>query len=144
MSTEKKIIPRANFLMGSMRSIGYTFESAIADVIDNSISAHCKNVHLYFPSSPMDNLAVGILDDGEGMGDKTLFEAMRYGSSSSENQRAEDDMGRFGLGMKSASMSMCRILTVASKSRGKISAYTWDYNYIQKQEDWITDRKSVV
>mgnify|MGYP003520702607 FL=1 len=138
MSTEKKIIPRANFLMGSMRSIGYTFESAIADVIDNSIREKRKNVHLYFPSSPMDNLAVGILDDGEGMGDKTLFEAMRYGSSSSENQRAEDDMGRFGLGMKSASMSMCRILTVASKSRGKISAYTWDYNYIQKQEDWIT------
>lgn len=138
MSTEKKITPRANFLMGSMRSIGYTFESAIADVVDNSISAHCKSVHLYFPRNPLEDLAVGILDDGEGMSDKALFEAMRYGSSSSEIQRADDDMGRFGLGMKSASMSMCRILTVVSKNKGRISAYTWDYNFIKKQEDWIT------
>lgn len=138
MSTEKRITPRANFLMGSMRSIGYTFESAISDVIDNSISAHSKSVHLYFPENPLKELAVGILDNGEGMADDALFEAMRYGSSSSEVKRVEDDMGRFGLGMKSASMSMCRILTVASMYQGTIHAYTWDYNFIKKQKDWIT------
>lgn len=138
MSRHRKNTPRANILMGSMRSIGYTFETAICDVIDNSISAHCKNVYLYFPQNPLASLAVGILDDGDGMSSENLFEAMRYGSSSSEDQRADDDLGRFGLGMKSASMSMCRILTVASKFEGKIHAFTWDYNFIQKEGEWIT------
>lgn len=138
MSKDRENTPRANILMGSMRSIGYTFESAIADVVDNSISAHCKNVYLLFPESPVSILAVGILDDGEGMSDHNLFEAMRYGSSSSEEQRDAHDLGRFGLGMKSASMSMCRQLTVASKYNGEIHAYTWDYNYIKQKEAWIT------
>lgn len=142
MSKDRENTPRANILMGSMRSIGYTFESAIADVIDNSISAHCVNVHLYFPENPLEKLAVGILDDGSGMSDSNLFEAMRYGSSSSEDQRDIDDLGRFGLGMKSASMSMCRKLTVASKFDGKIHAYTWDYDYIKQKEEWITKEHS--
>lgn len=121
-----------------MRSIGYTFESAIADIIDNSISAHCSNVHLFFPENPLEELAVGILDDGFGMSADNLFEAMRYGSSSSEEQRKAEDLGRFGLGMKSASMSMCKKLTVASKFQGEIHAYTWDYDYIKQKEEWIT------
>ena len=139
MSKDRENTPRANILMGSMRSIGYTFESAIADVIDNSISAHCTNVYLLFPENPLEELAVGILDDGCGMSDSHLFEAMRYGSSSSEDQREIDDLGRFGLGMKSASMSMCRKLTVASKYKGEIHAYTWDYNYIKQKEAWIIE-----
>ena len=139
MSKDRENTPRANILMGSMRSIGYTFESAIADVIDNSISAHCTNVYLLFPENPLEELAVGILDDGCGMSDSHLFEAMRYGSSSSEDQRETDDLGRFGLGMKSASMSMCRKLTVASKYKGEIHAYTWDYNYIKQKEAWIIE-----
>ena len=138
MSNEKINIPRANFLVGSMRSIGYTFESAIADVIDNSISANCHTIHVLFPSNPMERLAVGILDDGEGMSDEELFEAMRYGSSSCESRRSDYDLGRFGLGMKSASLSTCRILTVASKHDGVISAYTWDYNFIVERKDWYT------
>lgn len=142
MSKDKKNIPRANFLMGSMRSMGYTFESAISDIIDNSISAHSKNVHLLFPLSPISELAIGILDDGDGMSDDFLFEAMRYGSSASEQIRDEEDLGRFGLGMKSASMSQCRILTVASKYEGVIHACTWDYNYIQEKEDWIVKEHS--
>lgn len=139
MSKDRENTPRANILMGSMRSIGYTFESAIADVIDNSISAHCSNVYLLFPENPLEELAVGILDDGCGMSDAHLFEAMRYGSSSSEDQREMDDLGRFGLGMKSASMSMCRKLTVASKLNDIIHAYTWDYGYIKQKEAWITE-----
>lgn len=137
MSKDRKNIPRANMLMGSMRSMGYTFESAIADILDNSISAHCENIHLFFPSNPLEIMALGILDDGKGITNDDLFEAMRYGSASSEDQREDDDLGRFGLGMKSASMSQCRILTVASKSNEKIHAYTWDYDYIKAKEDWI-------
>lgn len=138
MSRERENIPQADMLMGSMRHMGYSFDAAIADVIDNSISANCSTIRLLFPTSPMEIQAVGILDDGDGMDSETLFEAMRYGSSASELERNENDLGRFGLGMKSASLSQCRILTAISIKDGAISAYTWDYNYIQKKKRWIT------
>lgn len=128
--------PEAGQLMGSMRAIGYTFESAIADIIDNSISASSHEIHLFFPTDAS-SCFVAVLDDGIGMNDDELFTAMRYGSSACEETRNENDLGRFGLGMKSASLSQCRILTVASKTDGKISAYTWDYNHIQGQNLWL-------
>lgn len=137
MSKEKDNIPQADQLMGSMRHMGYSFESAVADVIDNSISASAENIRLLFPSDRMAPLCMGILDDGYGMSSDALFEAMRYGCSSSEDERALEDLGRFGLGMKSASLSQCRILTVVSVHEGKTSAYTWDYNVILKKKKWI-------
>ena len=77
MSKDKVNIPKASSLMGSLRSMGYTFESAVADIIDNSISAHSSFVKILFPQNPLDAIAVGILDDGDGMTREELFEAMR-------------------------------------------------------------------
>ncbi len=142
MSKDKVNIPKASTLMGSMRSMGYSFEAAIADVIDNSISANCNMVKLFFPSKPTDELVVGILDDGEGMSADVLFEAMRYGSTDSEIERHANDLGRFGLGMKSASLSQCRILTVVSLCKGQLSSYSWDFNYIQEKKEWIVKELS--
>jgi hypothetical protein len=142
MSKDKHNVPRADALMGSMRSMGYSFESAIADVIDNSISANCSFVKLFFPKEITDKIAVGILDDGEGMPEDILFEAMRYGSGDAEIERDENDLGRFGLGMKSASLSQCRILTVASKFDNEISCFCWDFNYIKNTKDWIVKELS--
>ena len=137
MAKDRENIPVAPTLMGSLRSMGYSFESAVADVIDNSISAHATFVKVLFPTNPLEPTAVGILDDGEGMSGDELFEAMRYGSMASEAERNEDDLGRFGMGLKAASLSQCRNLTVVSYSKGKRSAYTWDYVYIQKKQKWI-------
>lgn len=137
MSKDRRHIPKASTLMGSLRSMGYSFESAVADVIDNSISAHAQNVHILFPSNPMDELAIGILDDGDGMTADTLFEAMRYGSMSPEEERSEEDLGRFGMGMKSASLSQCRCLTAVSFDNKKLNAFTWDYNHILETQDWM-------
>lgn len=123
--------------MGSLRSMGYSFESAVADVIDNSISAHAKNIRILFPSTPLDELAIGILDDGDGMKGDVLFEAMRYGCLSAEEERVEDDLGHFGMGMKSASLSQCRCLTVVSFDGNTLNGFTWDYNHIIKTQDWI-------
>lgn len=136
MSKERINIPQADMLMGSMRSMGYSFESAVADVIDNSISANATNIQVLFPSSPLEELALGILDDGTGMSENVLFEAMRYGSTSSEAIRSENDLGRFGLGLKSASLSQCRVLTVVSFWEGTATAFTWDYNYIKSKKQW--------
>ena len=143
MSKDKDNIPKADILMGSMRSMGYSFEAAVADVIDNSISAKCSTIKLLFPKYPHEKPYVGILDDGEGMSKETLFEAMRYGSSASESTREDEDLGRFGLGMKSASLSQCRILTVISKKDGNINGYTWDYNYIKKCQKWLVIEQTI-
>lgn len=137
MSKDRRHIPKASTLMGSLRSMGYSFESAVADVIDNSISAHARNVRILFPTNPMDELALGILDDGDGMTADVLFEAMRYGCLSAEEERSEEDLGRFGMGMKSASLSQCRILTVVSFEGHKLNGFTWDYNHIIETQDWM-------
>ena len=124
--------PRANYLMGSMRFMGYSFCDAVADVIDNSISAGAKNIRVLFPKTPDESPFVGILDDGHGMSDKELLSAMCYGSQSNEKVREENDLGRFGLGMKSASLSQCKIMTVVSRKKNKTSAYRWDYDEVSK------------
>ena len=100
MSKDRQNIPQAALLMGSMRSMGYSFESAISDVIDNCISASCSVVKLLFPRTKLDPEAVGILDDGAGMDETSLFEAMRYGRKDTENIRNDDEIGSLGLGMK--------------------------------------------
>ena len=135
-------MPKAATLMGSLRSMGYSFDSAVADVIDNSISAHASTVQILFPSNPLANIAVGILDNGYGMSDEELLEAMRYGSMASEDQRSDDDLGRFGMGMKSASLSQCRRLTVLSYDGTGVHGYRWDYSYILEKQDWILQELS--
>ena len=127
--------PTADILMISMRAMGYSFESAVADIIDNSISASATNVFLKFPIDPMD-CYIAICDDGYGMSKEELFDAMKYGSEQKRGQRAADDLGRFGLGLKAASLSQCRRLTVASKKDGIISAYIWDLDVILEKKDW--------
>ena len=126
--------PEADVLMNSMRSMGYTFEAAISDIIDNSISADAHNIQLFFPCDPADCF-IAICDDGHGMNSEELFQAMRYGSNIPGTERSENDLGRFGLGLKSASFSQCRKLTVISKKDDAVSAYSWDLDYIENNRD---------
>ena len=127
--------PTADILMTSMRAMGYTFESAIADIVDNSISALAKKVYIKFPIDPID-CYVAICDDGFGMNKEELFDAMKYGSEQKRDNRSSNDLGRFGLGLKAASLSQCRRLTVASKKNDEISAYIWDLDVILEKKKW--------
>ena len=88
MAELKRNEPTADVLMTSMRSMGYTFESAIADVIDNSVSAKCHEIRLKFPIDPQD-CYVAICDDGEGMSKDELFDAMKYGSQLKKDYLAD-------------------------------------------------------
>lgn len=132
---EKECIPFAPSLIESMRSLGYSFSSAIADLIDNSISAHSKKIDII--SEPGDNPFLIIADDGDGMTPDRLYEAMRYGSSNPLESRDENDLGRFGLGLKSASLSQCRRLVVVSKQKSVIGAYAWDLDYVIEKGQWM-------
>lgn len=126
--------PRADILVESTRSIGYTFESALADIIDNSIGNGATHIDVRFSSIKPRYIA--ILDDGCGMTPDELIMAMRYGSKNVNDQRAESDLGRFGLGLKTASLSQCRKLTVISKKNNVISAASWDLDFIIEQQGW--------
>lgn len=135
MSNLRENKPTADILMMSMRAMGYSFESAVADIIDNSISAEAKQVVLRFAIDPS-NLFVAICDDGHGMTSNELFDAMKYGSEQKRDGRSDTDLGRFGLGLKAASLSQCRKLTVASKKNGCVSAYIWDLDVVEEKKDW--------
>ena len=130
----KNIPPYAPTLIESTRAIGYSLETAIADVIDNSITATASNVDIFF--FPIKDAYIAILDDGKGIDSERFDKAMQYGSESPTDDRDEDDLGRFGLGLKTASLSQCRVLTVISKNKGVTEARRWDIDYVVKTGEW--------
>ncbi len=128
--------PNASNFVESFRSIGYSFNSAVADLIDNSISANATNIDILYSVTTDGEPCLIILDNGKGMSKNELKEAMRFGSNNPLNERDENDLGRFGLGMKSASLSQCREFTVVTKQGNDISAYSWNLDIIIQDNDW--------
>ena len=126
--------PDAPSLLESMRSIGYSLESALADIVDNSVSARAPNVAIEFRHAPEPYIA--ILDDGCGMSQRELEDAMRHGSTNPSLERDPIDLGRYGLGLKTASLSQCRRLTVISLKDGKLSGYCWDLDRVLLRQAW--------
>ena len=130
--------PRATAMLESLRGLGYSTAAALADIVDNSISAGASKVRIEFqwdgPGS-----RVLILDDGQGMSDPELEDAMRLGDKSPLATRAAHDLGRFGMGLKTASLSQCRRLTVASVKGGKQSCLRWDLDELaaDPESDWL-------
>lgn len=129
------VIPSARRLMESLRDIGYELPAAVADLIDNSLDADASSVALTVAFEGADSW-IRVADDGTGMTAQRLNEAMRYGS---ERDYAEPDLGKFGLGMKTASMSQCRRLTVATRTnpeRRDIEIRRWDLDHVMDEDRW--------
>jgi hypothetical protein len=135
---DQLMIPSARRLMQSLRDIGYDTPAAIADLIDNSIDAEARNVDVTIAAEGSDSW-VRVADDGAGMTGARLDEAMRYGSSRSYG---EEDLGAFGLGLKTASLSQCRRLTVATRTsaRGSIHIRRWDLDRVARRDAWELQR----
>jgi hypothetical protein len=128
--------PRADAMIESLRAFGYDLETAIADLIDNSLFATAKNVWVEFSWDGQD-LRVTVSDDGNGMSEEQLFLAMRPGNRSPLEERAPRDLGRFGLGLKTASFSQCRSLAVLSKTAGGgVFVRCWDLDYVRDSGEW--------
>jgi hypothetical protein len=129
--------PNAPAMIHSMRSVGYTAQAAVADLVDNSISAQASNAWVTFHWDGAHSY-VSIADDGCGMDEPGLTEAMRLGSRSPLEEREPGDLGRFGLGLKTASFSQCRRLTVwtrRSREAG-VSVRCWDLDYVNDTGQW--------
>src|ERR1700722_2169853 len=134
---EEIVEPKASNVVEALRDIGYSLESAVADIIDNSISAAARHIDLRFGWSPDGLPWIVLLDDGEGMSEKTLVEAMRPGGRDPLAERPRDDLGRFGLGLKTASFSQCRLLTVVTRREGVQSARQWDLDLVRRRDAWV-------
>jgi hypothetical protein len=127
--------PIASMLMQSLRSVGYSTAAALADLIDNSIAASARTVRISVAIAPRPYVAVS--DDGWGMDESTLLSAMRFGSRDPRGAREGNDLGRFGLGLKTASLSQCRRVTVATVKDGRLSIARWDLDECDRRGWWL-------
>lgn len=132
---EEVVNPVVGNFVKSLRDIGYIFEVAVADIIDNSITAGAENIRILCLPEPQLNFS--ILDDGWGMEEIELINAMRLATHDPDRMRDPNDLGKFGLGLKTASFSQCRKLTVLSKRNAGISIKQWDLDYISDKNEWL-------
>lgn len=132
----ESVPPNPADLIESLRDFGYTLPTALSDLIDNSLAAGAKHVSVVVePAVPVPHIAV--VDDGQGMSEATLIEAMRMATMGPLSARSKSDLGRFGLGMKTASLSQGRCVTVISKHGRNTSVRRWDLSHVRKTKDWL-------
>jgi Histidine kinase-, DNA gyrase B-, and HSP90-like ATPase len=117
--------------MPALRGVGYSLDTAIADLIDNSIAAGARTISIT-PRFADGAASLAILDDGRGMTPDVMLEALRFGGAGPKAPRRESDLGRFGLGLKTASLSQARRLTLCSKSAGAVHAMRWDLDHVMQ------------
>lgn len=132
-SAEISVAPSARRLATSLRDIGYSFESAIADLVDNSVTAGATEISIDLHFEGKDS-TVTITDNGAGMDRGELTEAMRFGSRRSYG---DGELGRYGLGLKTASISQCKRVEVISKSKSsETHAMVLDLDFIEQVDEW--------
>jgi hypothetical protein len=130
--------PYASSLIEGHRDFGYSLKTALADIIDNSISAGAGCIRLVVDTIS-NTPSVIIADDGCGMTENELLEAMRLGSKNPKLDRLSSDLGRFGLGLKSASFSQCRSLTVITRHNESTSCARWDLDLVAETNAWTLE-----
>lgn len=129
-----ELIPDAHLLLSSLRSVGYKVETAVADIIDNCIGAHSTEIHIDFVWNE-EKSTIAIYDNGDGMDKDLLITSMKIGSSDPAIRRETEDLGRFGMGLKTAAFSMGKKLRVVTKQNGLYSTACWDLDYIAELND---------
>lgn len=128
--------PEATSMIETFRAIGYSIETAVADIIDNSISAGAKNIWVDYEWNGPDT-QFWIMDDGLGMNNEDIIQAMRPGSINPLETRKKHDLGRFGLGLKTASFSQCRKFCVVSKTNTSDDDFwSWDLDFVNEVKSW--------
>lgn len=129
--------PNPEFLIKSIAEQGYSLETALADLMDNSITANATRIEV-LTKIDAEPFILFLSDNGDGMGKESLKKNMQFPSKSPEEIRSVGDLGRFGLGLKTASFSQTRNFTVLSRKKGSddFFALTWDVNHLKKSKKW--------
>lgn len=134
--THDLVPPSAGAMIMSLRALGYSFQAAIADLVDNSISAGASRIEISMHWEE-EHSVISVLDNGRGMTRETLVNAMRAGSTSPLEARTPGDLGRFGMGLKTASFSQCRCTTVATRvAGGGMEVRRWDLDHVAATGEW--------
>ena len=118
--------------------MGYSLRTALADVIDNAITANAREIRI-LADTRVDRPAIGVLDNGVGMTRDELLDAMRPGTRNPLEPRHQTDLGRYGLGLKTASFSQCRRLTVLTRRQGRTSSARWDLDTVADTDRWLVE-----
>ncbi|MCB4800026.1 ATP-binding protein [Neotamlana laminarinivorans] len=128
--------PNPEYLIKSIAEQGYSLETSLADLMDNSISAEANKIEVLIDTDS-EPFKLFLADNGQGMTEEELSSNMQFPSNSPEDSRSNSDLGRFGLGMKTASFSQTRKFTVLSKKKGDNKYYgrTWDVDFL-KANGW--------
>jgi len=128
--------PNPKATINSYRSFGYNLSTALADIVDNSISAGANKIHISFNWDGQGS-NISVLDNGIGMNKEELVLAMTPGSKDPDEERSENDLGRFGMGLKTASFSQCKRLTCITKKENYATIKRcWDIDFINKENEW--------
>ncbi|EIM03307.1 ATP-binding protein [Rhodanobacter thiooxydans] len=136
MATLHHLPPSAASLTASLRDLGYSLETAIADLIDNSISADATEIQIFCDMTRSSPVLV-VADNGCGMTEAEAIAAMRHGATDPRQKRGPKDLGRFGLGLKTASFSQCRRLTMLSAKAGVRVGVEWNLTQVEDDDDWF-------
>lgn len=134
--------PDPERVMEGLRDTGYNFNTAMADIVDNSIAASADRVDISVGLSPTGEVQVFVVDNGTGMDEEGLENAMRYGSRIRQDPSS---LGKFGLGLKTGSTAFCRCLSVISRGRNddKVRKVQWDLDYIAQVNGWVLKKPEV-
>jgi len=127
--------PEPAGMVASLSSLGYSLPAAVADLIDNSVSAEARNIDVEFTWAGRDSW-IAVVDDGRGMSIQELVTAMTVAARGPATSRASTDLGRFGVGLKSASFSQSRQLSVATATAGDWHVRTWDLDVVEETGEW--------
>jgi len=134
--------PDALRLIYGLRDTGYNFNTAAADIIDNSIAANASEVNVQIQLMEDGRKFVAFGDDGDGMDERALFDAMRYGAPMRANLAS---LGKFGLGLKTASSSVCLKFTVISRVSpdAALAKLAWDLEHVEERNAWEMIKEDV-
>ena len=126
---EIELPPDPERVIVGLRDTGYEFNTAVADIVDNSIAANATKVQLFLAADYNGNIRLLIADNGEGMDRQGLINAMQYGSKARPSAAS---LGKYGLGLKTASTAFCKRLSVISRANGSTPALmaTWDLYHV--------------
>jgi len=138
MENFRECNPNVSNFSRSFKSIGYNHYSAVLDLIDNSVSADATKVWVDYDKSGKKGVNIIVSDNGKGMREDDLFEAMRIASADPASDRSGNDLGKFGLGMKLASFSQTDMFSVVSKAKsGSLCGFVWDLNLVREKNSWL-------
>jgi len=130
----RQILPDAEGVFDAISRIGYEFEHAVADLIDNAIDAKAPNVLVRFIHDGRSVQSVLVIDDGQGMTGPELDAAMAFGARTG---KGDDSLGKYGMGLKSASFSQCDVLTVITSLNGQVQGRRWTAEKVKA--DWLCE-----